>query len=87
MPKQGHFVAKASRNFGWLRANMNGLMTEANLQRNDGSCEIIGVIKDRSPKAAVITTNAYGDQIVTQRVTFVIATLAILTSALSALSS
>ena len=26
MPKQGHFVAKASRNFGWLRANMNGLM-------------------------------------------------------------
>ena len=87
MPKQEHFVPKASRNFGWLRANMKGLITEANLQRNEGSCDTIGVTRFRSPKAAIITTNAYGDQIVTQRVTFVIATLAILTSALSAFSS
>ena len=66
---------------------MKGLITEANLQRKDGSCDTMGVTKLLSPNAAVITTKAYGDQIVTQSVTLVIATLAIRTSALSALSS
>ena len=40
----------------YLRAKMKGLMTEADLQRKDGSCETIGVIILLSPKAAVITT-------------------------------
>ena len=42
----------------YLSAKIKGLMTEADLQRNDGSCETIGVIILLSPKAAVITTKA-----------------------------
>lgn len=39
------------------------------------------------PKQAIMTTQAYGDQVQAHRQTLVIATLAILTSALSAEAS
>ena len=87
MPKQGHLVARALRNLGWLRAKMKGLMTEANLARKAGIWDTIGVTRLRSPKAAIITTTAYGDQMVNQRDTLVMATLATRISPLCAVSS
>ena len=66
---------------------MNGFKTDANFAQNDGSCETIGVTRLRSPKAAIITTIAYGDQMHVHSETFVIATFAMRTSALSAFSS
>ena len=60
-----------------------GLKHEAVLAKNAGRAETKGDTKLRLPKQPIITTVAYGVQVNIHRQTFVIATLAILTSALS----
>ena len=64
-----------------------GLSQEASFAKKDGSCETMGVTTALFPKQAIMTTTAYGDQIPAHRHTLVIATLAIRTSALSAVAS
>ena len=61
---------------------MMGLKIEANLAAQDGIWAPRGVMRFLSPKGPIITTVAYGLQIAIQRNTLVIATLAILSSAL-----
>lgn len=68
-------------------AKTMGFKTEASLAKKAGSEETRGVIRLRSPKAAIMTTTAYGVQIPAHRHTLVMATLAILISALWALAS
>ena len=60
-----------------------GLKHEAVLAKKAGRADTKGVTKLRLPKHPIITTVAYGVQVNIHRQTFVIATLAILTSALS----
>ena len=64
-------------------ANTIGLRQEAVLAKKHGSCETNGVTKARFPKQAIITIIAYGVQMIAHKHTFVIATLAIRSSALS----
>ena len=62
-------------------------MQDAVLAMKDGSCETSGVIRFRFPNAAIMTTLAYGVQMRAHKHTFVMATLAILISELSAFAS
>jgi hypothetical protein len=64
-----------------------GLRHEANFAKKAGSCETSGVTRALFPKQANMTITAYGDQIPAHRQTLVMATLAIRTSALSAVAS
>ena len=68
-------------------ANTIGLRQEAVLAKKDGSCDTSGVTAARFPKQATITMMAYGLQMNAHKQTFVMATLAILISALSDLPS
>ena len=72
---------------GWLTANTIGLRHDAVLAMKDGIWDTRGVISSRLPKAAIRTTAVYGVQIKAHKATLVMATLAIRTSAVSALAS